>query len=206
MAAGQLTVPEREDRTLILVHLVSSRLMPHIQVVVVTARLKAGLASPKYQELAGTLQGKFVGLRQEPSFDFSAFMNGHFPDAEQLWGGGVPSSLGDSPMSPATPRPPQSGPGAARSSGSGPPQTRQTCLLSRLALRAFRFLDGLAAAGAARRTARSATCRTATPSSRACCRTRSARQDFAEHFHTLECGHRPSQTLNSADQISAPVY
>ena len=32
-----------------------------------------------------------------------------------------------------------------------------------------------------------------------------ARQDFAEHFHTLECGHRPSQALNSADRISAPV-
>ena len=32
-----------------------------------------------------------------------------------------------------------------------------------------------------------------------------ARQDFAEHFHTLECGHRPSQDLNSADRISAPV-
>ena len=32
-----------------------------------------------------------------------------------------------------------------------------------------------------------------------------ARQDFAEHFHTLECGHRPSQALNSADRISAPL-
>ena len=29
-----------------------------------------------------------------------------------------------------------------------------------------------------------------------------ARRDFAEDFHTLECGHRPSQALNSADQIS----
>ena len=28
---------------------------------------------------------------------------------------------------------------------------------------------------------------------------------FAEHFHALECGHRPSQALNSADRISAPV-
>ena len=33
-----------------------------------------------------------------------------------------------------------------------------------------------------------------------------ARQDFAEHFHTLECGHRPSQALNSADRIPAPLY
>ena len=35
-----------------------------------------------------------------------------------------------------------------------------------------------------------------------------ARQDFAEHFHTLglRVGHRPSQTLNFADQISAPLY
>ena len=33
-----------------------------------------------------------------------------------------------------------------------------------------------------------------------------ARQRFAEHFHTLEWGHRPSQTLNSSDQISAPLY
>ena len=32
-----------------------------------------------------------------------------------------------------------------------------------------------------------------------------ARQDFAEHFHTLECGHRPSQALDSADRISAPL-
>ena len=28
---------------------------------------------------------------------------------------------------------------------------------------------------------------------------------FAEHFHTLEWGHRPSQALNSADRISAPL-
>ena len=39
MAAGQLTDQERGDRTLILVHLVASRLMPHIQVLVITARL-----------------------------------------------------------------------------------------------------------------------------------------------------------------------
>ena len=33
-----------------------------------------------------------------------------------------------------------------------------------------------------------------------------ARQDFAEHFHTLECGHRPSQVLDSADRIPAPLH
>ena len=33
-----------------------------------------------------------------------------------------------------------------------------------------------------------------------------ARQRFTEHFHTLECGHRPAQALDSADQIPAPVY
>ena len=36
--------------------------------------------------------------------------------------------------------------------------------------------------------------------------TLAARQRFAEHFHTLEWGHRPSQALSSADQISASLY
>ena len=118
MAAGQLTDQEREDRTLILVHLVASRLMPHIQVLVITARLKAGLAPPQYQDLAGTLQGKFVGLREEPSFNYTTFMNDFFPDAEQLCEGGTAKGLSDSPMSPQTPRPPQG-------SDCEPPQTRQ---------------------------------------------------------------------------------